>query len=94
MARAPRRSAKTSTGTSSTPEAFSSPEDREVFVRLSATLTGFTPVVLEGTGQVEAYGAHLVAVIGTDLFRDLLRASARMLGRPRPRPGTTTCGCI
>jgi len=51
--------------------------DRGAFVALSSALTGFTPIELEGTGNIDTHLTQLWTIIGPEICRELF-ASARL----------------
>ena len=55
-------------------------EPLDLFVHLSAVLTGFRRVDLYGTGQAEAYLHEVAAIAGEGLVADLLGAVRPILG--------------
>jgi hypothetical protein len=51
------------------------PRDRASFVALSSALTGFAPIDLEGTGNIDTHLAFVWNVIGPAICTELLKAA-------------------
>jgi len=53
--------------------------DRDVFLRLSSALTGFSPIELQGTGNSGPFLDHLWRIVGPEICGEILTAAAGAL---------------